>query len=78
MATGQVVINIADVGRVFDAIADEAPIPLDGAGQPLYTKAQWGKIWLDNLLTRKVARYETKVAQLNAAVPEDPDLVTIA
>lgn len=79
MATVTITIPTAQVNRVFDAIADEAPI--NGAIDPstglVYTKANWARKWLDDLLTKKVARYETKVARQAVAVAEDPALITV-
>jgi len=78
MAT--VTLTITDVNRVFDAIASEKPIngTIDPNTGLVYTKANWGKKWLDDLITKKVARYETRQAQLAVVVPEDPSLVVVS
>jgi len=60
--------------RVIDAVKGLFPVPLNPAGEPLFSDGAWAKERFRRMIIQTVYAYETKVA--TEQITRDDDLVT--
>lgn len=60
----QIIFNIPDekVQRVIDAVKGIFPVPVNLAGEPLFSDAAWAKERFRRMMIQTVHAYETKIA----------------
>lgn len=63
------------IQRVVNAMKGLYTIPTD-KGEPLFTDNEWAKEALRRIVVRDVRRYETMIAQKEAVVEEDNDIIS--
>lgn len=72
----QIIFDISEAQkqRVIDAIVGTWPVPLNSAGEPLFTDGAWAKERFRRMIVNAVHRYESQLAA-NQVVKDD-SLVT--